>query len=361
MPKTRLSNNTNKPLKNSDSEEIKINDMKEDVVIANNELEQIKKELEELKKIKKDLEVRGTALTTKADVEGFKSPLINKRIKIMPIEKNETVAIKDKNEASMLTKTSRSIVVPVLPTGRLIDPLTDFERAYLQKVLNIDLSANNLNPANNFWAGKNARLVIKKPLKSLESAAVELNLNNPYDYILYKIALVNPRVAKNWGERHNDAQYEFVIVDEMEKVAEEIAFNEMEDYVVETLLQKKFDHKYLFDLLRLYGSKKLTRAITLTTPLEILYNEVKQLTRQKKEIEKLYYLMKMDASDFSHKIFLEDAITTGLLEIRGNEYRMIGGQPIGYSKEEAISFFKNPENQSIKLQLQAQIKNKINF
>jgi hypothetical protein len=115
----------------------------------------------------------------------------------------------------------------------------------------------------------------------------------------------------------------------------------------------------MFDLLRLYGSTKLTRTITQSTDTEVMYAELKKLTRTKKDLTNLYNILRLSKSDFDYKVFIEDAITAGVILVTGNEYKLIGGQPIGYSKDEAIAYFKNPEHQSVKLQLQAQIKQKL--
>jgi len=325
--------------------------------VLNKEMElDIKAELIELRKLKRDIEERSKLINT---TDSVSSPLKNKIIKIAPIEKKGNDSIKDPSEATMLTRSSRSIVTPIDQRGVIIQPLEDWERAYFEKVLKIDLNHLEKDPYKNFWASKQATLFFRKTTRNINSATLFLDLSKPYDYILYKIALISPRIANSWSERYQRGEYSFVIIDDNDRREEEIAYNSIEDYVLEKILANKHSKKYLFDILRLYGSNKLTKAITVKTPVEVLYNEIKKLARNKKDVRGLYGVMKMDKKDFDFTVFVEDAISYGFIEIRGNEYTLKGGQTIAYSKEEAITYFKNPENQSIKLQIEGQIRAKL--
>ena len=56
-----------------------------------------------------------------------------------------------------------------------------------------------------------------------------------------------------------------------------------------------------------------------------------------------------------NKVFLQDAVTCGIVERRGAEYVMKGGQSIGFDDEAAISFLTKPIYQTFKLQIEAAI------
>ena len=136
----------------------------------------------------------------------IKNCLLDKKVQLVPIPKPHTHWIKkadgtvDVSEATMMTSTSRSIVLPMkLSTGRLVDPLTDSERTFLEKKLGIDLDVNAKE--DNFWSSREATIRIHKTSRDLNSATLEFNLNDPYEYILYKICLVSGRVANSWEER----------------------------------------------------------------------------------------------------------------------------------------------------------------
>ena len=311
----------------------------------------IEDKLRELKALKEDLEKRAVSLNT----EDSYSPLINKKVRLVPIEKPANDSIKDPSEATFLTRTTRSLVTPINDKGYLVQPLTDKEKAFFEKVLKIDLNHLEPDPKKNFWASEKAKIKIRKTTSKLESAATTLDLSKPYDYILYKIALCSPKVANSWKERNDRADYIFVLEDETDKFAEEMSFTDKEDFVQETLLSKKQHKKYLYDLLRLYGTDKIYRTITIDTDTAVIYNELKKLIRNKKDVLGLYNTMKTDTKVFNTRVFLEDAITFGILTIRGNEYTLKGGQVIGYSKDDVLAFFANPENQSVKLQIKSKI------
>lgn len=314
-------------------------------------LDRIEEKMKELEALKSDIENRAKHLTPD---DAF-SPLINKTVKLVPIQKAANDSIKDPSEATFLTRTTRTLVVPTNEKGYLTQPLTDEERKYFENILKIDLNHLEPDPKKNFWASDKAKIKFRKTTSKLESATVTLNLNKPYDYILYKIALCSPRVANSWNERFDRGEYLFVIEDEIDKFAEEMSYTDKEDFVQETLLNKKHHKKYLYDLLRLYGTDKIYRTITIDTDTAVIYNELKKLIRNKKDVLGLYNTMKTDTKVFNTRVFLEDAITFGILIIRGNEYTLKGGQVIGYSKDDALAFFANPENQSVKLQIKSKI------
>lgn len=339
------------PTKKSNVEESKKYEITEEQL-----MKIVQEKLDAFKKEKQEIVERPRRLEQK---ENLKSPLMNKKVKITPIQKKANNSIKDPSEATMLTRTSRSIMTPINQYGVLVQPLEDWEREYLEKLLKIDLNHLVDDPYENFWASKKAKLEFKKTTRNINSANIILDLSKPYEYILYKIALVNPRVANSWKERYNRGEYDFVIIDGNAQVEEEISFNEKEDHVLETLLENKLNKKYLLDLLRLYGSDKLSRAVNLHTDRDILYNEAKRLARNRKDLFGLYDIMKMNDSDFRHKIIVEDAILFGLIEVRGNEYKLKGGQIIGYHKDEVINYFQKPENQSIKKQIESKIQEKL--
>jgi hypothetical protein len=181
-------------------------------------------------------------------------------------------------------------------------------------------------------------------------------LSKPFEFILYKIALINPRVANSWAERYDKGKLcEFVIKDGEVELEEELSYLEKEDIVLSYLLKNKKSKKKLFDLLRLYGSNKNSGLLTYDTSIDKIYNELRKYTRNKQDILKLYNLVSLGAKDVSTKVFLADAVTVGLIEKRGTEYRLMGGDKIGSNELEAISFIEDPKNQSIKIKTQEAI------
>lgn len=313
----------------------------------------------ELEQLKKDLEERAKVLygnkpkEAKEDKKDF-NPLYKKLIVIEPVRKQGTAAVKDENEASMLTGTSRSYVVQTDSSGRIINPLTKQEQEFFEKLLGIDLNPFNAYDKN-FWVTKKSRLQIFKVGRAIKSATVTLDLSNPYDYILYKVALAHDKIANSIIDLNNNPLYELVIVDDEEVFAEELSETKREDYVFEYLLRHRNNKKVLYDLLRLHGLSTLKGSVTLDTSTEKLYVLARKVARDPESIEKLYNIIELEESVRATKILIEDAIMAGFIKVYANEYSLNGGQVIGHSKEEVERFFSSPKNNTLKLQLNEKV------
>lgn len=282
----------------------------------------------------------------------IKSPLMNKKITIALVKRTQSSLHKDIENGTLAPGGEKSFKCPVDKFG-LINPLTPEEQEYLEEVLRIDL--NPKKPDNNFWASKAATVRLRKTGRKTESANLELDLNDPYQYILYKIALINPRVANTWAERYNSREYEFVIIDGEVQLQDELNFTLMEDAVQEYLLKHKTSKKKLYDLLRMYGVDKASKQVTYSNSTEWIYNELKKATRKEAEIKKLYKLISLGEKDISMKVFIEDCVSLGLLEKRPHEVRISGGDKIANTVEEAIIWFSDKRNNAIKMRFEQAI------
>lgn len=151
------------------------------------------------------------AITTKKEV---KSPLINKKVKVVLItDRTGGWLPKGHDGAQMFTGSKLTLDVPLNSTGLLVDPLTNEERAYFES----PYSGLALNPGDlsiykkkdNFWHSFRV---------SIDKNGLILNLNEPLDYIKYKVLKVNTQViAKSYSERLNKASYKFYLSEEDEE------------------------------------------------------------------------------------------------------------------------------------------------
>lgn len=278
--------------------------------------------------------------------------LPGRKIKIVPVKKAPNSLIKDADEATMLRGSGKSITVPLSKTGELVNPLTEKEKVYLEDVLGLDL---NVYSKDTFFTKKDAQIRFKKTGRTIESATVELNLGDAFNYLLWKIALSSPRVANNWADRKHP-RCEFVIKDDNQVLAEKISLSDKEDFVLEYLLKNKTNKKALYDLLRLYGnSNRLANSVKRTNSVEWLYTQVKEINSNSKGLNELFTIItKLSESNSSRLILIMDALECGALEKIANEYR-INGSPIGHSIEDVTLFLNNKENSVIVLRIQKQV------
>jgi hypothetical protein len=281
------------------------------------------------------------------EVKKDKSPLLNKKVTIALVRRNTSALYQDADLGTLASGASKSFMTPLnRDTGSLIDPLTKKERTWLENELGIDLNVHNKR--DNFWTTKKAMVILRKTGRKIETANLTLDLSNPHQFILYKIALVNPRVANTWADRYEDKQYEFVIIDGEVEFEDELSYTLIEDDVQDYIRKHKNSKKKLFDLLRMYGVENASKHVNYNSSSEWLYNELKKATRRKSEVKKLHRIISLGEKDISMKVFVADAVTTGLLEKRGFEYRLSGGQKIGNNETDAINYFIDPRNQSVK-------------
>jgi len=284
--------------------------------------------------------------------------LLNKKVEIALILQASTTLYKNRDQATLLIGASKDFTLPVDRYGNIIDPLTDDEREWLENKLKIDLSVHTINtpdnPKANFWTTKKARIKLTKSSSKIESASVILNLMDPYQYIHYKIALINPRVANTWGDRYNKRDYEFVIKDGKVELDVELKDLDIKDNVLEYLLSNKKSKKKLFDLIRLHGGKT-SRLIKFNSDTELIYNELRKISDTKQGSIEIHNIISLGEKDIHSKVLLADSVTIGLIEQRGWEYRLKNGDKIGNNSSEAISFIENVKNQSVKIRLEQEI------
>jgi len=278
-----------------------------------------------------------------------KSPLLNKKITIALTKRSQSSLYKDPDMGTLTIGGKKSFMCPPDTSGFLINPLTPEEQEYFEALLGI-----NLNPfaeQNNFYRSKRAMIILTKIGRRTESANLVLDLSKPYDYIKYKIALINPRVAKTWADKDNKS-YEFVIIDGDVEFKDELTYTKKEDAVIKYLYSIEGSKKKLFDLLRMYGIESASKQVTYSNSTEWLYNELKKATRKKSEVEKLYNLVSLGEKDIAGKIFLADCVTMNLLEKRGFDYRLSGGDKIASNEMDAIVWFENKLNSSTRVRFE---------
>lgn len=286
--------------------------------------------------------------------ETLKSPLLNKKITIALVKRVQSSLYKDPDLSTLATGGSKSFTCPLnKDTGYIVDPLTKEERDYLEEALGIDLNVHKQK--DNFWTTKKAKCILRKTGRKASSANIVLDLSNPIQYILYKIALVNPRVASKWAERYDRKEYEFVIIDGDVELQDELAFGKKERLVRSYLIENEHSKKKLFDLLRMYGTTYASKQVSADSSAEWLLNELEKAARRPSEIDKLYTLIKLGEREISDKVFLADCVSSGIIQKSGYDYRLVGGDKIGSNEIEAIAWLNDKTNNSTRARFEQMV------
>lgn len=300
-----------------------------------------------------ELEKRIASQSTSNEVLAVKdsnkrSPLQSKKVIIEPINKGTSAVVPfDSAQATMLLSTNRSIICPIDKSGRLVDPLEEWEKEYLEETTSLDL---NIYSDKCFY--KKAVIKFHRVGRNLDSASVVLNLNDPYQYILYKISLKSPLVANKWEDRHN-MNYSYVIRDNDAQLAEDITYTDKADTVLKYIIGIKKNKKSLFNLLRLYGNNDtLPVKVDYNKSVEWLYQQVRKITETRKGTNTLFNIVSVE-NDAPNRMYtmvlLEDAVSAGAIIKKGRKYSTKGGDIIGYDISEACVFLENAENTEYKL------------
>jgi hypothetical protein len=268
--------------------------------------------------------------------------LINKKVKVVPIKRENGLFPKGHDGEFMYSDTVWSTCLPIdASTNSLVQIFDDEERKLLEQKLHLkegDLSFYNKNSP--YWG--RFRVALTREGKVLD-------LSNPIDYISYKVLLANKRtIAPDWDSRNKSGEYKFALMDEEEQVKTEATkaevnknawkyYGKIEDNVVE-----------MQNVLRLYGRK------TNSNKLEFLRSEISKII----ETTPKEFLNIMEDPKYKIKVFIENCLSARIIEKTSvGGFALIGGDEIGRTLTETISFLESPRNQDIYLKLKAQLEN----
>lgn len=228
----------------------------------------------------------------------------------------------------------KDTIAPLQRNGAYaVDLGTDEDRRDLEKKL--DLKQGDLSPFSKFWRDFTVHIHDKELI---------LDLENPMDYISYKVLMASPRVAESDKDedRVKKPKAEYAIFNEEEKAKREN---------MKVTLKKKAwkifnssSAKQMRDILKLLG----VQAHNATT--EIVENKLSEIVENSPE---KVIAIKED-SQFKMKVFLSDCIRVKALRRNAGAY-FYGDIHLGHDEERTIVFLEDPENQEILLALKKKL------
>lgn len=243
----------------------------------------------------------------------------------------------------------RCFTVPMLQSGKMVNILTDNEKAYLEQIMGLEYNALSIyNKDKNFWANYQVRL---------EKGDNYLSLSEPDDYIRYKVLLANKDyIAPSISELENKPKstYQFVIIregDEKKKIRSEV--NLVNDCFIQ-FGKIQEDRWTLKTIIETIGG----RPISEKTSIEDMQVQVNKYILAS---PKLFHSI-IDDNMLAGKVLLKKCVNKGLIGNRGGFYYLKEGNlPLCKNNEEpnintAARFILSPENQELKLSLEAKSK-----
>ena len=241
----------------------------------------------------------------------------------------------------------REYTVPRLSSsGAYVNVLTNAEKDYLEYALGLEPNALSIHKrVNNFWE------TFKVRLSRIER---QLRLNDPIDYISYKVLKANPDFIASSLEELEErprASHQFVMIQDNEEnknSLKKLSFS-MRAFMLLGKLQDELD------ILKMIVEIHEGRPTTGVVSAEAL-------------LSKVHDLISADAKGFvkiaedpllSNKVLLKKAVETGLVSKRGTYYyRATDNTPLCLNGEEptltvAAKFLSMPKNQEFKFLLEA--------
>lgn len=248
-------------------------------------------------------------------------------------------------------------VVPKLSSGQFVNILTDAEKTFLEDALGLEPNALSIyNKKENFWSDANPNGINQVRLGKDDTY---LNLDNPEDYIRYKILLANKNFIAPSLEDLQDrklATYQFVLIHEgsEEKIGKSKMTATMECYKEFGKIEE--DKARLLTILEILDG----RAYNDSTKIETLQNKCNEVIQRDAKA----FLRVVTDSLLDTKVLLRQAVNLGVVSKRGDFYYYSNSNetiPLCGPNEEpvlavAVKFLNLPRNQELLFSIQAKCK-----
>jgi hypothetical protein len=239
----------------------------------------------------------------------------------------------------MLNGSVKKFQAPLLKNNSIANVLTKDEKEYLEALTGLDLSVYG-----DFWYDHQVSLYKDDNL---------LNLNNPIDYISYKIlTYLKNDIAPTWAERNLKQTYQFVITSADEELTEKkIGFdNKKEAFKLYGKIED--DKDKLIKILAILTNKPISKETTL----KWVQAKVEQFIDEKPES----FVLLMKDKSLETKFLINDAIEKGIIIKTGNKYSTNDGLDLCENSqiptfENTIAYIDNPKHQDVRSFIEAKL------
>lgn len=220
-------------------------------------------------------------------------------------------------------------------TGMPITGITEEEARLFENKIGLsegDLSAYNID----YWS----EFMIRVPKDGLR-----LNLIRPKDLLMYKVLLAHPMVANSEVEKDDSPFAEYVLTSTEQKAKVEASLLEVEMRAFDIFNKMSIDEMASF--LKIYGNRPGANASK-----SWITSEIGKVLKSNPE----EFIRIAEDPNYDMKVFISDCVAKKALVKNKNKYSLQGGDPIGYSLEEAIEYLKSPEYQEVYISLKDKVR-----
>lgn len=258
----------------------------------------------------------------------------------------------------MAENATRSFVVPRYnSTNMFVNVLTNNEKAYLEKVMGLEIGALSVyKKQNNFWDDSNPMGIGRVTLRKQDNY---LDLSNPEDYIKYKILLANKDYIAPSLQALEDkpkATYQFVLINESAEAKMNLGKVDLTKRCWMEYGKIENDIDTLATVLELLTG----RPVSPRTKLDALQGQV---TDNITNNAKRFYSIVTDEL-LPAKILIRQCVEAGLIGRKNDAYYLRkDGTPLCEMNEEstlnnAAKYLSSIKRKDLKYWLEAQLKEK---
>jgi len=276
------------------------------------------------------------------------SPLKNERVIVRRLLKEGKITNpKHALYGGMALGAFHTFTVPMLRNGQLVDVLTKDEKAYLEEALGLEANALSVHrKADNYWSNYQVKLGKEDTI---------LDLNNPEEFIKYKVLLANTEMIASSLDDVNLKQketYEYVLLHEAEeaKANRKRVNKNIEAYKI---LGKIENDK---DKLRTIVEIATSRPQHKTVGIDTLTDQIDRLIQANTN---LFLTIAQDPL-LDTKVLLKKGIECGAVKVKNDLFYDADGKPLcdagNATFSVAAEWLNKPKNQGTKLAIEAKIK-----
>jgi hypothetical protein len=239
----------------------------------------------------------------------------------------------------MLSGAIKKYYTPLMRNGSLANVLSKDEKEYLEGVTGLKLSIYE-----SFW---------KEHYVSLFKDDNTLSLDNPLDYISYKILLsYKNEICPNWKDRNEKQTYEFVIVSGDEELTEKKVGFDSKKEAFKLYGKIEEDKDKLLGILKLLTNKPISSESTL----KWIQTKIEEFI----DIKPQSFVDLIKDSKFETKLLIQEAEEKGVIKKIGNKYSTSDGLDLSENSqiptfENTISYLDNPKHQDVRGIIEAKL------
>ena len=280
--------------------------------------------------------------------ENLISPLRNERVIVRRLLKEGKITNpKHVLYGGMAAGAFKWFTVPMLRNGQLVDVLTKQEKDFLEEAMGLEANALSVHrKVDNYWSNYKVKLGKEDTI---------LNLNDPEEYIKYKVLLSNvDQIAPSLDEvsLRPKETYEYVLLHEEEeaKANQKRVNKNIEAYKAFGKLEN--DRDKLRTIVEIATSRPQHKTISL----EILTDQVDRLIQADAN---LFLTIAQDPL-LDTKVLLKKGRECGAVKVKNDLFYDSDGKPLcdagNATFSVAAEWLNKPKNQGTKLAIEAKIK-----